>query len=271
MPLPLIIVTGPAGSGKDTVAAMIAKNYGGIVMAQADIMKRFARDAFGFTDAQLWGPSDNRNALDNRFADESVRNNTKTRVSLIAEAWLQEIWDGSFDINYAQSALSNWAYQLLDEAMAEKGLTPRKALQTLGTEFGRNLSKEVWTIYARKLALKLLSGGSTYTAQEGFKLSDDNYGYVIISDGRFRNEIVGVKALGGVSIKIDSPSADGTAVEKAGVAGHRSEAEQRGMPAHFFDAVISNDKANGLEALEYMVKETVDTLFMAPQQFWSLK
>ncbi len=268
MPLPLIIVIGPAGSGKDTVAAMIAKNYGGIVMAQADIMKRFARDAFGFTEEQLWGPSDNRNALDTRFANYNFRFDVRHDVSNFGFRWVNEINDGSFDNNKAAEALYRWADNLIDGAEDDGGLTPRKCLQTLGTEFGRNLSKEVWTTYARKIAMKLLGGHGTYTAQGGFKESTDNHNFVIISDGRFRNEIVGVKALGGVAIKIHSPSADNSAVEKAGIAGHRSETEQLGVPNHFFDAVVHNDKAKGLATLEYIVKDTVETLYLEPHFFY---
>lgn len=268
MPLPLIIVVGSAGSGKDTVASMIAKNYGGVVLAQADIMKRFARDAFGFTEAQLWGPSDNRNAIDTRFLDAGHCSDVGYRLEAwdVGDEWLQEIQDGSFDADDARVSLSHWGYDILDRdtLIKDGGLTPRKCLQTLGTEFGRRLSKEVWTTYARKVAIKLLGGNCTYTAQEGLKESDDNHNFVIVSDGRFRNEIVGVKALGGVALKIISPVADNSAVEKAGVANHRSESEQRSIPDYFFDAIIMNDKANGLAVLKQIVNRTVHNLFPTP-------
>ncbi len=249
---------------------MIAKNYGGIVMAQADVMKRFTRDTFGFTDAQLWGPSDNRNAIDPNFLRSTYTDTVYRKVQALADSWIEEIQDDSFSAVNARESLLTWAYDLLDEATIEKdgGLTPRKTLQTLGTEFGRAVSKEIWTTYARKIALKLLSGNGTYTPQEGFKESTDNHNFVVISDGRFRNEIVGVKALGGVAIKIQSPSSDNSAVEKAGVAGHRSETEQMGVPNHFFDAVVHNDKSKGLATLEYIVKDTVETLFLEPHFFY---
>ncbi len=269
MPTPLIIVVGSAGAGKDTVAAMIAKNYGGIVVAQADIMKAFAYDAFGFTVDQLWGPSGNRNAVDTRFADEDfcldLIDNFRNRDSRHLD-WLAKIGFGN-DGQVAED-LSYWATHLLSGAPAAGGLTPRKILQTLGTEFGRSLSKNVWADYARGLALKLLGGGYDYSPQYGLIVAPaSNYDFVIISDGRFRNEIVGVKAMGGVAINVVAKDADGSRAEAAGIVGHRSETEQRGLPPYIFDAVIHNDK-KGLEALEYQVKETVETLFPDPMHFF---
>ena len=61
MSTPIIIVSGKAGSGKDTVAAYIADKYNGVCIAQADPMKRFVKNLMGFSDNQLWGPSEARN------------------------------------------------------------------------------------------------------------------------------------------------------------------------------------------------------------------
>lgn len=56
----------PRGSGKDTIAYYLVSKRGFVKMANADLLKRVAQSAFGFTDDQLWGPSELRNAPDKR-------------------------------------------------------------------------------------------------------------------------------------------------------------------------------------------------------------
>ena len=55
--LPVVILQGPAKSGKDTVANFLVEDGGFVAIAQADPMKRLGLTCFGFTEAQLWGES----------------------------------------------------------------------------------------------------------------------------------------------------------------------------------------------------------------------
>ena len=59
--LRLIGISGPAGSGKDTVARMISDLVPGTqAVAQADPLKRFCAEVFGWGPDRLWGPSERR-------------------------------------------------------------------------------------------------------------------------------------------------------------------------------------------------------------------
>ena len=71
------------------------------------------------------------------------------------------------------------------------GRSPRYLLQTLGTEWGRNLmGKEFWVrIWVRK-AMDLLT----------------HYGKLVVDDIRFQNEADAVRSLGGIIIKLEGHS-----------------------------------------------------------------
>lgn len=124
-PARLIGIAGPAGSGKDTVAAMIAEVVPGAqLIAQADPLKRFCQEVFGWDRDRLWGPSERRAEAD------------------------------------------------------PDGLTPRRALQLLGTEWGRTMREDVWIDYAIRSA-------------------DPNAAVTVITDVRFPNEARKIREAGG--------------------------------------------------------------------------
>ena len=64
----LVGISGQLGSGKDSAAKKLMESYGYTKMALADPMKRFGEQIFEFTHQQLWGPSQFRNELDERFS-----------------------------------------------------------------------------------------------------------------------------------------------------------------------------------------------------------
>lgn len=111
----VIGIAGRAGSGKDTVADMLREHHGFTVVGFADPLKRFMMDTFGFSERQLWGPSQNRNEPDHR--------------------WLKP--DGTY-------------------------LTPREALQTLATEWGRKLAPDFLVRYMQRILEMLAIGTCTY-------------------------------------------------------------------------------------------------------------
>lgn len=63
----IISLTGNMGSGKDTMADYLVKEYGYVKISMADPFKRIAKDIYEFTDEQLWGPSSARNQEDKRY------------------------------------------------------------------------------------------------------------------------------------------------------------------------------------------------------------
>lgn len=107
------------------------------------------------------------------------------------------------------------------------GKTPRHAMQTLGTEWGRNcIGEDFWAgIWEIRVQRVFNSGGR-----------------VVVDDCRFPNEAASVRTKGGMIIKLDG---------RGGIAGqHASEA---GCGQH--DAIVTND--GGMVELYAGVEEEV--------------
>lgn len=107
------------------------------------------------------------------------------------------------------------------------GKTPRHAMQTLGTEWGRNcIGEDFWAgIWAIRVQRVFNAGGR-----------------VVVDDCRFPNEAASVRTKGGMIIKLEG---------RGGIAGqHASEA---GCGQH--DAIVTND--GGLVELYAGVEEEV--------------
>lgn len=168
----IIALAGRAGSGKNTVADML----GGEQISFAEPLKRFCQEVFAFSDAQIWGPSEERNRPDSRYP-------------LPACDWC---------------SISPAAHLCKKCGGKPRYLTPRHALQTLGTEWGRGCYENVWAELGVRRALASPAP------------------LVLITDCRFVNEARTVRAASGQVWRIVRPGAG-----LAGAAGlHPSEAEQ---------------------------------------------
>lgn len=95
------------------------------------------------------------------------------------------------------------------------GLTPRHALQMLGTEWGRAMHPDVWIAYALRTC------------------NDPDQRYVI-PDVRFANEADAIRNHGGKVIEVHRAGQDLTGAAAA----HVSEA---GVPRHLIDFTLVND------------------------------
>jgi hypothetical protein len=262
----IIGIAGAAGSGKDTVAGLVGQYVKTVSIAQADSMKRFARDVFGFTETQLWGPSECRNAPDERFASFAAWSKAAERIVDLGLNWIREVLPGG-DVHDARSALAVWFNNMADAHRQPddtyKALTPRYVLQTLGTEYGRKINANMWNDAALRTAHALLCGGHGYDKSTGLYTMTTPSAepeFVLISDVRFKNEVVGIRETGGIVINIVSPAEDNSSIEAAGVKGHRSEAELKGVPSHWYRYQLVNDKRHGLLALENKVQGLVKRL-----------
>lgn len=139
-------------------------------------------------------------------------------------------------------------------------LTPRFALQQLGTQWGRSCYPHIWIDYALRVARRLSEeGGYTYSAVHGLERVEVPYGgwvlrmNVVIPDVRFRNEVERLKLDGAKLIRVVRPGAG-----LSGASGqHVSETEQTSIPEEMFDAVITNDGT--LEDLAKRVVEVVES------------
>ena len=252
---PIIMLTGRAGSGKDTVAEMLTRFGGGVSIAQADPLKRIARDVFGFTEEQLWGPSGFRNAEDGRSYDfkywehlDRYFDFANAPESQVLTRWF---WETGLATSVESEAVAIRRTLAWYQGIRGKPMSPRTILQTLGTEVGRALKPLVWVDYAQDAAMQILRTGKGYDRTRGLMETDTPPQFVVITDGRFRNEVLATKASGGITIKVVDPQAQ---VLTGAAASHSSETEQDGIPLTWYDIILHNNKLRGLEHLEQTVR-----------------
>jgi hypothetical protein len=111
--------------------------------------------------------------------------------------------------------------------------SPRRLLQTLGTDWGRNMiHEEIWVM----ATMQRMRPGGDYC----------------IPDVRFVNEAAAIRARGGVVWRVERPEHSLLAGEAA------AHASERGIPADYIDAVIQNDGT--LADLQAAVDATLGTL-----------
>jgi hypothetical protein len=127
----IIGISGKAGVGKDTATDLLVERFGFVKVALADPLKRICKEVFAFTDEQLWGSSEKRNAPDERYLNE---------------------------------------------------LTPRLALQKLGTEWGRECYENVWIDHALRAARDIKAGWGYDPKQGVITVAGIRGGGVVIPD-----------------------------------------------------------------------------------------
>ena len=202
----IIGLCGSAGSGKDTVADFLVEAGDCVKVALADEIKRICARVFDFSEDQLWGSSEMRNAPDKRYPREH-------------------------------------GY-----------LTPRFALQQLGTNWGRDCYSNVWVDLTLRTAARVLSGDGYFQDQGLVRAAGGDCQHVVIPDVRFRNEVGAIHAAGGVVWRI---TREGAGLK--GVAGqHVSETEQASIPEGLFSHIIDNSGTRD------QLRDAVLTLAVAP-------
>lgn len=201
----IVGISGHARSGKDTAAERLVEAHGFVRVGWADPMKRFVQELFAFTDAQVW-TGERKEDPDQRYLRRMRREGSDPELAVEVPEYL----------------------------------TPRYALQTIGTEWGRDCYPAIWIEYGLRVARKILGEpGAGYTAQGGLEPGKFSHGAVgvVFSDCRFRNEVEAIRAAGGVTVRVVRPGHEGA----VGIAGHPSEREQDGIPDSAFDYVVRND------------------------------
>lgn len=263
---PLLIIGGGAGSGKDTVGAMIAEKTGGQCIALADPMKRLVMPLFDFSETTLWGPSEARNVVDHRYTKggagytaADMFNAALERFAKVGADWCVQELHTFNPVVYER--LNAWLIRLAaDHLQSGKPFTARTALQTLGTECGRNLDKDFWVSIARGVELRLLSGDCFYNRLHGVMnhVGEAPPAFVITTDGRFPNEISEKLSRGGQAILVEPPGGNtlDAGTQAAGVKNHASETNLSKVPRSWWGHVVVNDKSSGLDHLN----RTIDGL-----------
>jgi hypothetical protein len=221
----IIGLSGQAHAGKDTVADFLVEHHGFVKIALADPIKRAAMEWWDFTEEQLWGD-------------------------------LKEEPDQRYPAEWRRAAEGSGAHDF------QGFLTPRHALQQIGTEVARRIDPDVWVRITMRIADQLLTpikveGTDAWRNYHRTKGITNFYDLgpvkgVAISDCRFENEFKAVKE-NGTLVRIKRP--------KAGLEGeqaqHQSEAEQREFPDEYFDHIIDND-GDTLHNLKLRVDSMMD-------------
>lgn len=200
----IIAMCGLAGSGKDTACDYLVKNYGFMKTSFAAPMKEMVKIAFGFTDEQLYGSSSKREEEDKRYPFSGIC----THCGQSCNDW-SDVLPEERDIpeGFRWSCVNC-------EINFKEFVTPRLALQTLGTEWGRRLNDGLWA----KATLNLIMS-STH----------DKW---CISDLRFRNELDTILDAGGRVIRLTRGKPKHN---------HASETDLLRIPLSHFSTVIENE------------------------------
>jgi hypothetical protein len=130
-------------------------------------------------------------------------------------------------------------------------LTPRTALQTMGTEWARTNYENTLVAYFLRVAKRVLKGDS-YSRVFGirdFSFLDylngtyDRGRKIVVPDLRYQNEVSAVRNIGGLVVRLKRLGTGGDI--DGGVKNHRSEKDQESIPDSECDFVI--DVSEGLE------------------------
>lgn len=239
---------GSAGAGKDAVADILVEDYGFVRVSLADEIKRICMRLWDFSEEQMWG--DKKEEPDKRYPRK-----------------LSEFYEGVI-----KGLKVPREYVLPPE---EAYLTPRHAMQQIGTEAARAIDPYVWTRYVFKVAKKLLTpfkpdhklikeGWHCYERTEGitnlFDLKEVKG--IVIPDCRVIPEFESIKDPS--KLWPEAPRSKLVRVSrfcevlKGATSQHNTETEQLEFEDDYFNYVLRNDV--DLESLPVLVADMMDEL-----------
>lgn len=211
----LIVLSGEAGAGKDSVAKVLVEEHGWELFSLAAPIKRFAADMFGFTNEQLYGPSSARNAPDPRWARPCDR----CAFENVVPGKLRPPQNRGF---------TNWGRTDVCQKCHGTGKlddnSPRRVLMLMGEEFLRQMIHvDVFTMRAAPEIEGLLKQGRK----------------VVVNDARNDNDRDNLHAWLGAH-RVDVRSVRTASKEKTGWRTHASENRQ--PTDEQVEYVIQNDE-----------------------------
>lgn len=140
----IIAFMGRSNTGKDTGAAYLQEKHGYKPIAFAGPLKRLAKAIYEFSDEQLYGPPEARNAIDPRFLDVKYVESVFSRLYPLCPEGreiLKELFPDVSTNRAEERLLEQFMNTIVPQA---QGMTARKVLQQLGTEWGRSIQEDLW-------------------------------------------------------------------------------------------------------------------------------
>lgn len=215
-----IVICGVKGSGKDTIGDLLVKNHGFSKEAFTKPLKEMVKIAFpDFTTEDLYGSSEKRETPYEQYPLSGDCPCCGRRCS-----WTV-VEDGAEDEN-SEKAEADYVWNCSTcKRDFPQYMTPRLALETLGTEWGRRLCQHTWA-------------GAAFDRIA--KRSNEQF---VITDCRFKNELEFARGAGAAIVLLRRKYH-----ELPSYGAHESETELRTIPLSEFDYVFENDRF-GLEHL----------------------
>lgn len=182
------------------------------------------------------------------FADILVRDHNFVKIAFadVLKRFVRDVFGFSVEQLWGPSEKRNepdFRYPRGEDAEGEtEYLTPRFALQQLGTEYGRTCYGPIWGEYLLRTAKTLLGPvPMKYTATEGLSQSfAHDYvrpAGVVVPDVRFLNEVQNLQRAGAQVLHITRPGKEGLT---GAAAAHLSETELDGIPREMFNGHLVN-------------------------------
>jgi hypothetical protein len=289
----MVCISGFAGAGKDECATQLVNNHGAVQTGLADPGKRHMADAYGFTEKQLFGPSQFRNAGDVRIPKNTFREfdltkwngplpdlkpgiNKKYKIDLTKKYWTYPTAYGNqrpyFDTE------SDGRLSFVQEGDPEFWLSPREALQ-IYLEKMNTLDIYTWIRKGVEDQLYIASGKYGYNRMRGLLPAEEVYelaggeqpsGIILpriqnkitcFADFRHIQEIQYVRDFSKKSmvsyqpilIRVKRPSIPVPPYD------HRSETEQTKIRDAAFDAIVHNDEdlSHLYAQIDYVIQKTI--------------
>lgn len=226
----IIGLLGKARAGKDLTGKLLRELVPNAqTIALADPIKSIAGKLFSFDEEQLYGKL--KEAPDKRYPRTCTKCAGKGKVDT-------SIYTGNGD-----APTPRWENCEACHGEGVVYLTPRWALQYIGTEVARSLYTDVWIDYGIRWANHMLKGEAIRTAPDTFEKGIgmlDCVPLVAFTDVRFINECRKIRENGGVIWRITRPGIEDRLQGQSKT--HASEMEQESPEIQqYINTTIAND------------------------------